>query len=287
MKIIVTGATGQFGGLVIKYLLDNVSPSEIIAVVRDMAKASHLANLGVEVRQGDYNNIESLKGAFSGGHKLLFVSSPELDDTLRILQHANVVKAARDAQIRHIAYTSYAFAESSVLPLSNVHASTEYAIRTTNISYTFLRHSLYTDVFVTAELKDSVKSGVIVNNVGNGKLNTVTRNDLARAASVVLSGEGHENKSYNLVASKLWSYEDLASIVSKVSGKKVVYKAVSFDEYKNMLKSAGLPEAVVMMVAGINKAVSEGETSRTSDELERLIGSTTPLAETVRQILNS
>lgn len=85
----------------------------------------------------------------------------------------------------------------------------------------------------------------------------MTRNDLARAAAVVLACEGHENKYYNLAASKLWSYNELASIVSEVSGRKVIYKAVSFDEYKNMLKNAGLPEAVVMMVAGINKAAQE------------------------------
>lgn len=112
--------------------------------MRNVEKASTLADQGVEVRHGDYNQPESLQKAFAGVSKLLFISGPDSDNTLRIVQHANVVKAARDAGVKHIAYTGYAFAES-LIPLAYVHLATEYAIRTTNTPYTFLRNALYTD----------------------------------------------------------------------------------------------------------------------------------------------
>ncbi|QAV27680.1 NAD(P)-dependent oxidoreductase [Neobacillus thermocopriae] len=285
MSIVVTGATGQLGGLVIQHLLKKVPASQIIAIARNVEKASALADQGVEVRHGDYDDSESLEKAFAGAAKLLFISSPDTDNTLRIVQHANVVKAARDAGVKHIAYTGYAFAEEAKLPLAYVHLATEYAIRTTNIPYTFLRNALYTELFVNEGLRASVESGALVTNAGNGIINSVTRNDLALAAATVLTEEGHENKTYNLVSNQPWSFDDLAQILSEVSGKKVVHQPVSFEEEKNILVNAGLPEPIAELTAVIYDAVSKGETSKTSDDLQKLIGSLTPLKETVKQAL--
>jgi NAD(P)H dehydrogenase (quinone) len=285
MSIVITGATGQLGGLVIQNLLKTVSASEIVAVVRNVEKASALATLGVEIRQGDYLDPESLQKAFADADKLLFISSPDSDDTLRVVQHANVVKAARDAGVKHIAYTSYAFAEMSKIPLAQVHLATEHAIRTTNIPYTFLRNSLYTEVFVNPALHASVEHGAVVTNTGAGRLNTVSREDLALAAAAVLIGEGHQNKTYSLVSGQTWSYDELSQIISEVSGKQVVHQSVSFDEEKHILLNAGLPEAIAVLMAGIYHAVSEGETSQTADDLQNLIGSPTPLKVTVKQAL--
>ncbi len=197
-----------------------VPAAQITAVVRNVEKASSLAGLGIEVRYGDYTKPESLQQAFSGASKLLFISSPDSDDTLRVVQHANVVKAARDAGVQHIAYTGYAFGEESIVPLAQVHLATEHAIRTTGIPYTFLRNSLYTEVFINPGLGASVEHGAIVTNTGRGTVNSVTRSDLALAAATVLAGEGHENKTYNLVSNQTWSFDDLAQIVSEVTGKK-------------------------------------------------------------------
>ncbi|GEN36144.1 SDR family oxidoreductase [Aneurinibacillus danicus] len=285
MSIVVTGATGQLGGLVIEHLLKKVPAGQIIAIARNVEKASALTDLGVEVRHGDYLDPESLHKAFAGASRLLFISSPDADDTLRIVQHANVVKAARDAGVKHIAYTGYAFAEESKLPLAHVHLATEYSIRTTNIPYTFLRNALYTEVFVNPALGASVEHGAVVTNTGSGRINSVTRSDLALAAATVLTGEGHENKTYNLVSNQTWSFDDLAQILSEVSGKKVVHQSVSFEEERNILVNAGVPEPFAVLTAVIYNAVSEGETSKTTDDLQKLIGSPTLLKETVRQVL--
>jgi NAD(P)H dehydrogenase (quinone) len=285
MSIVITGATGQLGGLVIQNLLKTVPASEIVAVVRNVKKASAFADLGVEVRQGDYLDPESLQKAFAYADKLLFISSPDSDDTLRVVQHANVVKAARDAGVKHIAYTSYAFAETSKIPLAQVHLATEHAIRTTNIPYTFLRNSLYTEVFVNPALRASVEHGAVVTNTGSGRINSVSREDLALAAAAVLVGEGHENKTYSLVSGQTWSYDELSQIISEVSGKQVMHQSVSFEEEKSILLNAGLPEPIAVLMAGIYHAVSEGETSQTADDLQKLIGSPTPLKITVKQAL--
>ncbi|HUC91138.1 MAG TPA: SDR family oxidoreductase [Paenibacillus sp.] len=288
MSIYVTGATGELGSLVITHLLKQMSASRITAIVRNVEKASSLAERGIEVRYGDYSDPASLAKAFAGASRLLFVSSPDSDDTNRIVQHANVVKAAKEAGVGHIAYTSFAFAEQSAIPLAHVHLATEHAIRTTGIPYTFLRNSLYTEVFVNPALHASVEHGAVVTNTGTGTLNTATRNDLAAAAAEVLAGEGHENKTYTLVSDQTWSFDELARIMSEITGKPIVHRAVSFAEQKSMLiHDAGLPEPVAGMIAGIYQAVAEGETSKTSGDLRSLIGTPAPLKDTVKQVLQA
>ncbi|MDF2926545.1 MAG: NmrA family transcriptional regulator [Paenibacillaceae bacterium] len=287
MKILVTGATGGLGGTAIQSLLDTyeVPAEQVVALARDPGKLSGRIPAEIEVRQGDYSDPGSLAKAFTAIDRLLFIPGPDRDNTLRVLQNANVVKAARDAGIKHIIYTGFAFAEKSTSPVAAVHLATEYMIRTTGIPYTFLRNSFYGDLFVSPVLKQSVERGAIVTNSGNGRVNTVFRRDLARAAAAVLAGEGHENQSYNLVLSEPWTFDELAMTASEISGKKVAHVSVSFEEQKAMLVNAGMPESLALVFAGIYASVANGETADASDDLNRLIGEPTPLKELVRQTL--
>ncbi|OZB98906.1 SDR family oxidoreductase [Paenibacillus sp. XY044] len=285
MKLVITGATGKLGGLVIHHLLKKVPGRHMIAVVRNTDKTVSLTDAGVEVRHGDYNVPDTLLAAFEGGAKLLFVSSPEPDDPLRIVQHANVIKAARDAGIRHIAYTSFAFAEEN--PFALVHMATEFAIRATRIPYTFLRNGGYTEFFINSFLQENVKRGAIVTNSGTGSVNAVSRSDLALAAATVLTEEGHEYKEYNLVSNRPWSFDDLAEVLSEVSGKRVIHQKVSFDEEKSMLIQAGMSESLAQTTAMIYNTIAEGTMEKTTDDLHRLIGSQTALKELITKALQA
>ncbi len=120
MAIIITGATGQLGGLAVQHLLDKKVPAnQIVAVVRNVEKAAPLAALGIEIRHGDYNDGPSLEKAFAGASKILFVPSPDAhDETLRMAQHINVIQAAKKAGAGHIIYYGFAFGEHSKLPLA-------------------------------------------------------------------------------------------------------------------------------------------------------------------------
>lgn len=287
LAIIVTGATGQLGGAVIRNLLQKVPANQIVASVRNVAKAAPLAELGIEVRHGDYMDPESLVKSFAGANKLLFISSPDADDPLRVVQHANVVKAARDAGVKQIAYTSSAFGETFRVPTAYIHMATEWAIRTTGIPYTFLRNSVYRDLVVNPGLKAAVERGELITNTGTGRLNAVTVADLALAAATVLTQEGHANKSYELVSPETWSFEELAKLLSELSGKPVVHRNVSFAEAKADLEGAGLPGFVADLFARIYGAIAAGDTAQTSTDLQNLIGRVTPLAESVKQALQA
>lgn len=278
MKIMVTGATGQLGKLVIQHLLKKVTADQIIAIARNFEKAADLAALGIEIRQADYNAPEFLQEAFRFGTKLLFISSSDTDDTRRVVQHANVVKAACDQNMQHIAYTSFAFAEDN--PFARVHLATEHAIHTTRIPYTFLRNGGYMEFFINSSLKSNIKNGTIITNTNNRKVNSVSRSDLALAAAAVLTEDGHENKTYNLVSNDPWSFDDLAATLSEVSGKNFIHQTVSYDEVKSLLVGAGAE-----MTAYIYQTIAEGKMERATDDLQRLIGNQTPMKELVVKAL--
>jgi NAD(P)H dehydrogenase (quinone) len=286
MRIIVTGVTGQLGRIAAEALLEKLPADRLVAVARNVEKAAYLAERGVEVRHGDYNDLASLLKAFEGGGKLLFVSGSEAsDETLRALQHATVVRAAKLSGVSHIAYTSIYRAQESRLALSMLHRTTENMIRLSGIPFTFLRNTFYTEVFVNPSLRQAVDSGALVTPIATAGLNTASRADMAKAAAAVLSSDGHENRIYEIAAPKLWTMKELAQALTDVSGKSVELKPVTVAEYERILAGTGMPAPVAAMFAALCGQLEEGEFAQTSDDLAKLIGETTPLEAVVKRAL--
>ena len=190
--ILVTGATGHFGKAAIDFLLEKgVQPGAISALVRDEAKASDIKEKGVSLRVGDYDNTESLKAAFKGVDKLLFISATDPEQRAR--QHANVVAAAKEAGVKHIVYTSFErkneTAASPIAFLSLTHLNTEKAIRESGMAYTILRNNLYADV-LPMFLGDKVLETGVYFPAGEATAAFALRADMAEATANILTTVG-------------------------------------------------------------------------------------------------
>lgn len=287
-KIAITGVTGQLGRLVVKHLLERgVAAEQIRGVAHDPQKAADLIRQGIEIVQGDYDEATSLYKAFEGVSKLLFISASSLDSTVRVRQHATVVEAARNAKVGQIIYTGIAFGEKMKIGLENVHLATEYMIKTTQLPYTFLRNAFYMEILVNPGLAEIVASGELVTSVPTGKMNYVTRNDLALAAAVVLNSERHENKIYELVNPHPFSYDEFAAILSEVAGKAIKHRAVSPEEALQAMVQTGVPAPRAgFMVNLIYAAIESGQFASTSGDLMQLLGNSYKTTkEAVQQIL--
>ncbi|MEE6261847.1 SDR family oxidoreductase [Plantactinospora sonchi] len=282
--IVVTGATGHYGPLAIEELLARGVPAgQIVAIARDRGKAAGLAARGVQVRQADYTDPESLATAFAGAEKLLFVSSSAAGE--RLPQHRNVVDAARAAGIRLIAYTSILNADTTTMILAGEHKATEALIRESGLPYVFLRNTFYLEVY-TAGLGQAVEHGAIVDAVGDGRISGATRADLAAAGAVVLTTEGHENQAYELGGEPAFTLAELADEVSRQSGRTVAYRNLSQPEYTDFLTSVGLPRPAAELYADASVGASRGELFTDSGDLPRLLGRpTTSLADAVAAAL--
>ena len=260
--IALTGATGQLGHYVLQDLLKTVPAGQIVAIVRNPAKAQTLSQQGVVVRQADYSDEAALTAALQGVDKLLLISSSEVGQ--RAVQHRNVINAAKAAGVKFIAYTSLLHADTSPLGLAAEHIATEQMLADSGIAYALLRNGWYTENYLAS----------------------ATRADYAAAAARVIAGEGHAGKVYELAGDNAWTLSDLAAELSKQSGKNVVYQNLSEADFAAALKSVGLPAGLADMLADSDVGASKGGLFDDSRTLSTLIGRpTTSLAESVKGIL--
>jgi NAD(P)H dehydrogenase (quinone) len=272
--ILVTGATGHLGQSVITSLLNKgVDATAIAALVRDENKASELKDQGIAIRIGEYDNYESLLNALKGIDKLLLVSSSDVQAD-RIQQHVNVINAAKEAGVKHIAYTSVEGNDrtQTVIPfVVDVHVQTEEYLKQSGLAYTLLRNTLYADLLPAFLGNDVLTSGVHFPAL-EGKVPFALRTEMAEAAAEVLLGAGHEHKAYAIAADTAYSFSDIAGILSKVSGKDINYHNSDQETYIQAMGQTGLPTDVAGFFASFGAAAANGEFDTKKSDLESLLG---------------
>lgn len=267
--IVVTGATGHLGRHVMESLLQSVPAEQLVAAVRNPAKAADLESRGVQIRLADYDRPETLDSAFAGADKLLLISANEVGR--RLPQHRAVIDAAKRAGVKLLAYTSILKADTSRLGLAKEHLATEQLIRESGIPFVFLRNGWYFENY-TEHLEPAIANGAIVSSAGDGRISAASRADYAAAAAKVLAETGHENAIYELAGDFAFSLPELADEMSKASGKRVVYTDLTEAAHRAVLESAGLPPAIASTYADADQGVKRGELRDDSGTLRRLIG---------------
>ncbi|UZE14285.1 SDR family oxidoreductase [Pseudomonas sp. B21-053] len=281
--IAVTGATGQLGRLVIDSLLETVNPHEIVALVRDPLKAQDLGAKGVDVRQADYNQPDTLRSALVGVQRLLLISSSEVGQ--RTAQHRAVIDAAKSSGVQLLAYTSMLHADKSTLGLAVEHRDTERALVESGLNYVLLRNGWYSENY-TVSVPPAVEHGAIIGSAQEGRISSAARKDYADAAAVVLTSEGQAGKVYELAGDESYSLSELATEVAKQSGKTVVYNDLPQEQYKAVLIGLGLPEEFAGLLADSDAAAAKGDLFDDSRQLSELLGRpTTPIAQSVSAAL--
>lgn len=281
--IVVTGASGQLGRLVIEALLKKLPAGEIVAVVRNPEKVADLAARGVQVRQADYDQPASLVAAFKGADKLLLISASEVGR--RVPQHRAVIDAAKAAGVGLLAYTSILHADTSPLPLAAEHQETESLIRASGLPAVILRNGWYTENY-TAGIPSALQYGVVLGSAGQGRIASAARADYAEAAAAVLTRDDQAGRIYELAGDESYTLGELADEIARQSGKAVAYQDLPESEFKAALLGAGLPEFVATLLAESDVGASKDGLFDDGRRLSALIGRpTTPLAEMVRLAL--
>ena len=281
--IAITGATGQLGRLVIQSLLKKVPAAEIVAAVRQPARAADLAALGVQVREADYTQPASLDAAFKGVDKVLLISSNEVGQ--RLPQHRNVIDAARRAGVSLLAYTSILRADTSPLALAEEHKATEAYLKASGLAHVLLRNSWYTENYL-ASVQPALQHGALIGSAGEGRIASAARADYAEAAAVVLTTPAQAGKVYELAGDDAYTLAEFAAELSRQSGKQVPYVNLPEAEYAKALEAAGLPGPIAAILANSDVGAANGALFDDSRQLGKLIGRpTTPLAAMLKAAL--
>ncbi|GAB6897757.1 SDR family oxidoreductase [Kineosporia succinea] len=283
MTIVVTAATGHLGRLALAELLrKGVPANEIVAGGRSLEKLQEFADSGVRVQVVDYDRPETLKAAFEGADRVLFISGGEVGR--RIPQHKNVIDAAKAANVELIAYTGFANIDRTTAKLASEHLATEAALKASGLPVVLLRHGWYLENY-TEQIPGYLERGAVAGAAGSGRISAATRADFAAAdVEALLSSKGGE--VFEMGGDESFTLSELAAEVSSQTGKEVSYLDLPTDDFRAALESAGLPAPFADVLADCDRAIRDGEFVVDTGDLSRLLNRpTTSLAEAIKAAL--
>jgi NAD(P)H dehydrogenase (quinone) len=269
--ILITGANGHLGGATIDFLLKKNPNAKIKALVRSEEKGKDLKAKGVEIAIGDYLNYDSLVSAMKGVETILLVSSSTMGD--RHAQHKNAIKVAKENGVKHIVYTSVLKANpNSKFSAGIDHYKTEGDIKNSGISYTIMRNTYYAD-FLPNIIGNAVESGAIYYSAGNAKVNFALRSEMAEANAIVLANPtAHQNKIYEITSASKYTFDEIAGILSEITGKQIKYVDIPVEVLKENIIKFGMPKEVADLMGSIAESMKAGEFDFIDPTLEKLIG---------------
>ncbi len=283
--IVITGASGQLGRMVLQELLKSVPANALVAAVRRPDSVSDLAHLGIQIRPMDYDQPDTLDAAFDGAEKVLLISSSAVGR--RLPQHANVINACQRADVQLLAYTSLLHADSSPLPLAAEHRQTEILLQDSGLPHLILRHGWYTENHLES-VPAALQHGVLVGCAGQGRIASATRADYAAADAALVLADHPVNNVYELAGDGAYTLSDFAAELSHQSQQSIPYRNLPQADYSQVLQEAGCPEALAVTLAESDTGASAGGLFDDSQTLSRWIGRpTTPLRDAIATALGA
>lgn len=279
MSIVVAGATGQLGQLVVESLLQRgVVAEEITATGRAVDRIAGMRDRGVNVRVADFNDVPALDAVLAGCEVLVFISAGDV--WARRPEHHNVVEAAVRAGVGRIVYTSIPKADRTPMLMAEEHRLTEEELALSGLEWTVLRNGWYIENY-TRNLASYLERGMI-GAAGNGLVSVAARKDYAEAAAVTATTQGHEGKVYELGGVPM-TLTEIAGLISDVTGHEVTYTDVPEADLVRILVAAGVPEPIAKLFADVDSRIKAGDLFVDTGDLESLIGhDLSPLADVIR-----
>jgi len=272
IMMLITGATGQLGGAVIRQLLKQVPASQLVAFVRDEAKAADLARQGIQVRVGTYDDTASLDRAMLGVETVLLIAGT--DEEKRVQQHQHVVDAAKRAGVRRVAYTSRALKDRTTLvnQLMQGHFDIEDYIKASGLAYTLFQNTLYMDAIPQFVGGAAVFERGIVVPAGEGRVSFALRSEMGEAMANALLTDSDENRTYQLTNAETYSFSDVATALTELSGKPVTYTPIAPATFETQLTGRGLPAVTARRITGFITDIANGQEDTVTTDLETLLG---------------
>ncbi|WP_420332771.1 SDR family oxidoreductase [Roseibium sp.] len=282
--IAVTGANGQLGRSVIRFLTD-LTDEPVRALVRAPEKAQDLVSARTSVVRFDYNDPASLPRALEGVDRLLLISGSEVGQ--RVPQHAAVIDAAKSAGVKFITYTSLLNVPNSRLILGAEHIETEKLLEESGIAHATLRNGWYLENFAGA-IAAALEHGAVVGAAGNGKTSVAARDDYAEAAARTVAGGDVSTRAVELAGDEAITLTDLADEIARQTGRQIPFQNLLEDDYAGVLVGAGLPDGFAKAIADASARTADGELYNSSTALSRIIGRPTrPLSDYVAEVLSA
>lgn len=270
-KIAITGANGQLGRATLTFLLEQVKPSAIVAVVREKSKLADFSNTGIAIKEATYDEPDTLIEAFRGVDTLLHVSASTAGP-IATKQEQHVVAAAKLQGIKKVVYTSTLHPQADAHFMATATClQTEKAIRESGMQYVFFRNSMYMET-IPLFLGNGFYDGQIYFPAGKGSVSFVSRLDIAKAIANVLQQTDSENAAYDITGDAAYTFDAIAQALGQIKNLKANYVSITDEVYEEELAKTGMPEAEIAFYLSMARSIRTGEFMYVDDSLEKLLG---------------
>lgn len=271
-KILITGATGHLGSAVIEQLLTKISSRQISVITRKEEKQRDFGAKGFNAFLGNYDDVASIENAMQGVDTVLLISGGDQGDMMQ--EHKNVVDTAMKSGVKCIVYTSRSMRDKTTLvnQLMVRHFETEDYIKASGLKYTFFRNILNMDAipqFIGGMV--ALEKGIFL-PAGDGKVAFALRSEMGEAMANVLLNEECENKTYNFTGDKAYSFDDIATVLTELSGKEVKYNDVETTAFEVMMKQRNVPEPLVQKIVDFVTDIKNNQEADIYSDLGKALG---------------
>lgn len=294
-KILLNGVDGNFGGKAAAVLLDRYPHEDLIFTAPTAKGLEKYKEMGIETRIADFND-ENLSDAFVGADTMVLISMPFVGPKRRAAQKT-ALDAAVKAGVRRLVYTSIVGAGEEDIDTYEVndHVWFEAYVKEQPIHYLFLRDSQYAEAMVSNYVNAYENTdNVLANNMGDGKMAYISRDDCALAAACAAMSDW-EDRIIDVNGAELLTIGEYIAIANDVTGHNVQYKEINDEEMYAFFDSIGVPRTTEEMWAQtatnfpfcsdgmvtFGRAIRLGQMATFTNDFEELTGQK-PL--TVRQM---
>jgi len=287
MKFGITGASGKLGRMAVDYALALTGPENVVVTTRTPDAVRDLAERGISVRHGDFDQPSTLASAFAGVDRLLVVSASNATGK-RHDEHAAAIDAAVASGVRRIFFTSMPNVEDVTHPsglIAEEYRDAEEMVKASGLTYTILRIAPYAELHPVERAIEFARGGRTLSmNTGEGKIAFVSRRDVAASAAAALVNDVFPNATIDITGPRLHSFRDVAAMISRVVGTTIEYRVVSDEEFHESLLADGVPPLLADVISGTGRAFREGYFEVLTDHAAQLMGrSPVPLEDVISE----
>jgi NAD(P)H dehydrogenase (quinone) len=231
-----------------------------------------LRQTGIEVRRADFDDPASLKPAFAGATAVL-VNGTNYGTPAdrRGGQHAAAIRAAAEAGVERIVYTSWPDPDLYPLPLMADFTASEALLRSLSPGATILRTTYGLAQAAARDVTTAAAAGTLSAPAGRARTAPAHIDDLAEATARVLAAGQHRGKLYTLTAGDSIDWADLARLASAISGTPVEYQPVSDDQFTADVAAQGIPADLAGILLGVYRAFRAGWTGTPTGDLAMIL----------------
>ena len=273
MSIVITGANGEFGRGVLNAVAALAPGEQIVASVRDVARAADIQERGIEVRPGSFDDPDALLAAFRGADTV-FINATFFGAAteLRGQRVATAIRAAADAGAARIIVTTWPNLDHARLPNVQDYVKSERLVQEAGPSWTILRLGYGLADAVARDVIWARRDGELIAPAAGARCAPAALSDLVDAAARTVVGSGHENARYEFTGPRAIDWNDLAELAASIDGRDIRYRPVGDDEYRDYLIAQGLPVQITDGLLGLYAEFRSGWAATLSPDLGRLIG---------------